>query len=247
MAAAELAKEITETQKDTLHKLIEKKTYAQQAVHFLNAFWPELEAKDPNLKEVIFGWIDKMNQIDDPSGHSLDEHQAHRFWEAIGGALTVIAMRQKLRTVDLDCDKRMSFLEFALCKNDSAHFSEACYTVTECLTRSQGTNEAMEKALADVAKLTDMSEAARKKEEDILAAIEKFKGKVVKQNRAKNELAQHRDRDMTSFNQALITAQAAVRKAQNNSSLVAMGAKWWVERELQEALKYKPKGDLRTR
>jgi len=205
------------------------------------------EAKDPTLKEKCFKWVQLFSDLDDRDGHSLDEHKAHRFWEAIGESYTVIAMREKLREVDLDSDKMMSFLEFALSKNDADHFSESCYNVTECLTRSQGSNEDLDKAMASVQKLMAIANAAKEKEERIKADIVKYEGKVVKQNRAKNELEQHNSRDDTDFNRAILSAEAAVRKAKRNTNLVAQGSNWWVGREIEEAKKYLPKGDLQSR
>ncbi len=41
-----------------------------------------------------------------------------------------------------------------------------------------------------------------------------------------------------------VTAAAAVRKAQKNKDLSAAGTLWWMERELEEAKKYKPSGGI---
>jgi hypothetical protein len=41
-------------------------------------------------------------------GCELDEFQAHKFLESLGETLTVVALREKLRTIDLDCNGRSS-------------------------------------------------------------------------------------------------------------------------------------------
>ena len=50
----------------------------------------------------------------------------------------------------------------------------------------------------------------------------------------------------TDLNRALITAEAAVRKAQKLGGGAAQGALWWVDRELQEVKRYKPRGGVKA-
>jgi hypothetical protein len=51
--------------------------------------------------------------------------------------------------------------------------------------------------------------------------------------------------DPLALNKAVVTAEAAVRKAKKMEGGAAQGQLWWIERELEEAKKYKPKGGLR--
>jgi len=68
---------------------------------------------------------------------------------------------------------------------------------------------------------------------------EKAAGTGVKANAAGNELQQLLCGDQTALNRAVLTAEAAVRKCQKLGGS-AMGSLWWLDRELEEAKKYKP-------
>jgi len=236
-----------------LTALIDGKNYTQQACFFMNAYWTEITAKEQStgndIKEEIYQWTHLFEKFDkqDKDGKKLDSLGAARVWEALGETLTHIAMRKKLAAVDLDADGNMSMIEFLLCKDDAEHFDGACYNFSEMMSRPQGTNEALEKAIAKVTTLVGIGEKDAKKEADIIKKIEKYEGKVVKQNRSKNELATHRARDMQPFNRALITAEAALRKARKVADCTASGSDWFVDRDMKEVAKYKPKGDLKGR
>ena len=65
-------------------------------------------------------------------------------------------------------------------------------------------------------------------------------GTGIKAMKAKNELAQICNRDMTSLNRALLTAEAAVRKAGGSGVDIPPGTLWWMQRELEEMKKYRP-------
>eukprot|EP00727_Mastigamoeba_balamuthi_P007970 m51a1_g3794 hypothetical protein (250) ;mRNA; r:191300-192193 len=47
----------------------------------------------------------------------MEEHPAHIFLEKRGEAHTVVALREKLKQIDIDCNGRMSFVEYALFKH----------------------------------------------------------------------------------------------------------------------------------
>ncbi len=61
-------------------------------------------------------------------------------------------------------------------------------------------------------------------------------GSGVRAMQAKNELSQLLTQDPTDLNRAMLTAEAAVRKAQKNGTGTAHGAVWWIERELYVSL-----------
>jgi chromosome segregation ATPase len=74
-----------------------KKTYKEQAVWFLNAFWADF-AKDDAEKFWVF--VAKAVELDTDKkadGSDLDEFQAHRFLEHFHESMTVAAMRDRLR------------------------------------------------------------------------------------------------------------------------------------------------------
>lgn len=247
MAAVE---ELNESEKQRLTELIDGKTYSSQACFFMNAFWAEIKGKSDStgndICEEIYNWVKLFEKIDDEGkqGKKLNTHGAARIWEGIGETMTHLEMRAKLKTVDLDADGNMSMIEFLLCKNDAGHFDASCFDFETMMARPQGTNEAMEEAMRKVQALVQLGEEAEALEQKILKEIEDTKGKVVKHNRAKNKLATHRSRDMQPYNRALLTAEAAVRKCKKDKTTSASGTDWFVDRQMAEAARYKPKGDL---
>jgi len=247
MAAVE---ELNENEKQRLTELIDIKTYSSQACFFMNAFWAEIKAKSDStgndVCEEIYQWVSLFEKIDDAGkqGKKLNSFGAARIWEGTGETMTHVEMRQKLKTVDLDADGQMSMIEFLLCKNDADHFDASCFNFDEMMKRPQGTNEALEEAMAKVQALLQLGEEADAKDKKILKEVEDTKGKVVKHNRAKNKLAQHRARDPLPYNTALLSAEAAVRKCKKDKTTSASGSDWFVSRVMEEAAKYKPKGDL---
>jgi hypothetical protein len=46
------------------------------------------------------------------NGNELDEFQAHKFLESLGESLTVVEMRERLRKIDLDFNKRVALIEY---------------------------------------------------------------------------------------------------------------------------------------
>ena len=212
-------------------KEVTAKVYKDQAVFFLNAFWPETGEKEA---EKIWGNYHLVCELDVENGAEgckLDEFQAHRFFEKEGYALGVVEMRQKLNVQDPKF-KKIAFIEFLLYKYNQ--------TIAELMKRPQGTNEELvkaQKAMSDV-------QGEIKKIEEKKAELEKkaAEGTGVAAMRANNELQQLLSSDKTELNRALVTAEAAVRKAQKagGDGDVAPGALWWMGRELEEAKKYKP-------
>jgi len=84
------------TDSDKLTDLISK-TYKEQSVWFLNAFWDQFAS---NEAERIYGYIKKCAELDlekHEAGNGLDEVRAHKFLESFGETLTVMALREKLR------------------------------------------------------------------------------------------------------------------------------------------------------
>jgi len=148
--------------------------------------------------------------------------------------------RDKLRQADVSFDGKVSLLEFL-----NWHFEKS----TEIfITRApedpadENANITPEMRKATAA-LNEVRAQIRKIEEtksQFEHIIETETG-VIKQNKAKNELAQLLSADQTDLNRALLTAEAAVRKCGGPSKDVPPGTIWWMNRELEEMKKYKPK------
>merc|ERR1719150_3190701 len=178
------------------------RNYQAQAVFFLNAMWAEYQKE----AETFWNYVQLAGELDKakgPEGNAMDEFEAHRFLEKQGQALTVVAMRQELKKIDIDTDNKMSLLEYCV-----YHFKT---DVKVLMSRPQGINEEVEKA-----------EAALNEVLEEIAKIEKKKAKLtkkaakggVKGKAAQNELEQIQASDPMPLRKALVSAQAAVRKAQ---------------------------------
>lgn len=228
-----------EDEDSQLHDLVERYEYAKQAQYFLNAFWTELGEDEA---EVIFNTIELFGKWDKKKhahGNSLDEWDSHKLLEALGQTLTVIAMRAALAEIDVDHDGRMSAFEYFL----HAYQEVDGITLHELLTRPQGTNDAVERAMAALDAVQAQIDAIEAKKAKLGKIIEGGTG--VKVRRAQAELAQLLDADPIELNRALVTAKSKVKRAQKVDDVTMMGTIWWSGRELAEAEKYKPKGDGR--
>jgi len=107
-------------------------TYMKQATYFMNAYWEEVAEKEA---ETIWGYEHQMEELDTKQkkqGSDLDEMQSHRFLETMGETLTVKKLREKLKTIDYDKNRRMALLEYLIFKYNR--------TVKELLGRPQGDN-----------------------------------------------------------------------------------------------------------
>jgi len=210
-------------------KQVTAKKYADQAVFFLNAFWPEFSGEAENIWKY---WerIVTLDTTNKKEGCDLDEFSAHRFLEQSGETKRVVELRDSLREIDKDFNKRMALIEYLLFRYKQ--------TIKELLSRPQGTNEELVKAQEALQAVNKEIEKIEAKKKDLTA---KASQSGVKGAQAKNELEQLLNQDNTDLNRALLTAEAAVRKAQKLGGTAAQGSLWWVNRELEEVKKYKPK------
>merc|ERR1712157_554466 len=114
----------------------------------------------------------------------------------------------------------------------------------ELMSRPQGVNEEVEKASAALNEVLEEIEKIEKKKAKLKKKADKggVKGKA-----AQNELDQIEASDPMPIRKALVTAQAAVRKAQKSEDVAAMGKLWFVNRGIEEAAKYKPKSNWKRK
>ena len=86
-----------------------KKTYKEQAVWFLNAFWAEYGQSE---SEKLWQYVEKFASLDlqrGAQGFELDELNGHRFLESINETMTVREMRETLRSKQAIGDKVKTF------------------------------------------------------------------------------------------------------------------------------------------
>jgi hypothetical protein len=207
--------------------------YKDQACFFLNAYWAEHEKQ----ADQCWTYVNKFNELDlkkHGDGVSLDEFESARFLEAFGQAMTVIERRNALKEIDIDTDNKMSFLEYITWKLK--------LDIDTLMTRPQGTNEELKKASQALKDVQDEIKRIENEKEKLEAASQ---GEGVKAKKAKAELEMLLKADQMPLRKALITAEAAVRKAQKSSNMAAQGTLWWLNKELEEAKKYKPKGGVK--
>jgi len=204
------------------------KPHKDQAIWVLNAFWNSWAQREA---ERLWAFVLKFNELDSENhenGNSLDELNAHRFLEAFGEAMTVIAMRTQLRQVGALGDGRPK--NFPL-----AHFLIARFNVdwrilvnttmgdnAEEIAKAQKmlkeAQEAMKAAQVAANEATAAAEEVRKEQklyDDKTKLLQEktTQGGVVAQNRAKAELAQHLAEDPLPLRRAKITAESAEKKA----------------------------------
>lgn len=221
-----------------LHTLVESKEYGRQAQFFMNAFWTECASEEA---DNIFAAVEEFANWDKKGGvhgHSLNEWDSHKLLEALGQTLTGLEFRAAMAEIDQDHDKKMSVLEYLLWR----YRDISSVTIHELLTRPQGTNDAVERAMAALDAVQAEIDAIEEKKKKYL---EDGKGSGVKAMRAKNMYDQLVNADPLDLNRALVTAKSKVKRAQSCDDVTMMGTIWWSQRELAEVQKYKPKGDGR--
>jgi len=167
-------------------------------------------------------------------GVSLDEFESARFLEFFGQAMTVIERRNALKEIDVDTDNKMSLLEYVVWKYE--------LDIDVMMSRPQGTNEELKKAQAALKECQDEIARIESTKEKLEEAA---KGQGVKAKKANAELEMLLKADQLPLRKSLITAEAAVRKAQKSKDVQAQGTLWWLNAELEEAKSYKPRGGVK--
>eukprot|EP00461_Guttulinopsis_vulgaris_P001073 UN01073 len=242
---------------------VSKKTFSEQAMFLLNAFYSELESELVCIYEVLWECIKKVDMDNKgiqyihkyEEGNDLDFDMALRLFEVVTNFFrdsknanwaksnprsipkeaTAIVRKKEIREkVDVNFDGRISFLEFLLYVYD--------LSPKDLMDRSKGNAEPIEvtnakKALADVQKKVQEYEALKQRleEESNLPGVKGLK--------AKNELAQLTSSPLAEeLRRLLITAEAAVRKAMRLYGAGTAGAgsgpssqatMWWLDYDLQ--------------
>jgi len=214
---------------------VASRPYSRQAVAFLNAYWPEVNAEAEFIYSgswEVLKYADMHNkgisliyQYDE--GKDVDFDIGLYFYEQLckfvdepknskykaytrsqPEMMTALKRKQELRDkVDVNFDGRISFLEYLLYQyKDVANPADFC-------TRSMGKDEHPEIRKARLA-LEEVNKRIRAYEEEKARLTAESKGSGVKALGAKNMLAQIDAGPLKDeLNKALITAEAAVRIA----------------------------------
>jgi chromosome segregation ATPase len=216
---------------------VTSKTYKDQAIWWLNGFWEhDGAAKEAETIWTITNLFIKLDEKQGKAGNELDELSAHRFLEQMGETLTVVEMRERLRKIDIDNNKRVALSEYLLVRYGKG--------VEALVAAPQGSGnqkeiEAAEARFAVVAaaleKQLAAEESVRKAEASLQAAVDDLKAQedayrtqcetleakstdsklgAVQRNKAANELAQLKAKDPMPLQRAKITQEAALRAVQ---------------------------------
>jgi len=168
--------------------------YVDQAKWFLNGFWMDGAQQET---ETIWKTTQKFIELDPKkaTGCELDEFWSHKLLESFGETLTVLALRDRLRKIDLDCNGKMALLEYFCSKYNKS--------VKQVINAPQGDNteqvqeaaqklEAVQNALVDLQKQLENQqtalEAQRKAEEEAKTAEETLKKAEVELRAAVDDL-----------------------------------------------------------
>jgi len=213
---------------------VASRPYSQQAVAFLNAYWPETHLEAEFIYSVAWETIkyadmhnkgisliykyDEGNDLDFDIGlyfyeqlcKKIDEtpNLKSQYPRSCPEMLTAIKRKQELRDkVDVNFDGRVSFLEYLLYQyKDVANPADFCQ-------RSMGHDEHPEIRKARLA-LEEVNRRIRAYEEEKARLTAESQGSGVKALGAKNMLAQIDAGPLKEeLNKALISAEAAVRIA----------------------------------
>jgi len=123
-------------------------TYIEQSKAFLNAYWHEYQ----NDAESVWDWTHEFITLDHEKGKEgsdLDEFNAHRFLEKLGETKTIKDLRDELRDIDMDFNRRMALIEYLL-----FHYRK---TISDFIARPQGDNT---EELAQAQSQLDQAQAA---------------------------------------------------------------------------------------
>jgi hypothetical protein len=240
------------------------KPFNEQAMAFLNAYWPEVSAEaefiyttawekikyaDMHFKGIQLVYkYEEGNDLDFDIGlyfyeilckHCEDPKNAadaSKYARSQPVMMTALKRKQELRErVDVNFDGRISFLEYLLYQyQDVANPADFC-------TRSMGHDEHPEITKARLA-LEEVNKRVRAYEEEKARLTELSQGTGVKALGAVNLLAQlDASTVKDELNKALITAQAAVRIASKKyggqsgaGGGSSEGSLWWLNRDLEE-------------
>ena len=231
---------------DKLHVICQK-TYKEQAVWFLNAFWEDFANKEA---ETLWKYVLVNAELDlenHSEGTSLDEMKAHVFLEKFNETLTVREMRAKLRSTgaigESERPKNVPLTHFLLYK-----YNVDWHTLVD--ETLQGSNkEEMEKAekmLEEVAIAVKESESkastARKALAEAQSAEKAAKDReaeaVASENQAKQREAEAKQREVDANNFAEQSKQKEAQAQKDAEAAKQREAEAKAaQQELEEALK----------
>jgi chromosome segregation ATPase len=171
---------------------ITKKTHTEQAQWWLNGFWKEgAEGYKEEIWKICHQFVEcqiggpvlygsKKQDIKENS--DLDELKSHRILEVMGETLTVVALRARLKKLDIDNNNRMAISEYLLDKYGKTP-QQLCAAPQgdldpKLLAAAEDACERAGSALDQAASDAEAAEKAKRAAESALAAAQKAEAEV---------------------------------------------------------------------
>jgi len=234
-----------------------RKTYIEQAKWYLNAFWLEGAEQD---SENVWKFAQKFIELDSKKkeGNELDEFFSHKFLESLGETLTVIALREKLRKIDMDANGKMALLEYLLFKfgklpkdvvnapqggnpEEINLAQQKLDSVQSALVEMQAKEEDLRKGEAELKTAVDDLNAQETAYKNQVTTLEQkstdSSASTVAKSKAAAELAQLKAENPLPLRKAKITQEAALRKVEKERK-AAEAAVRDLEQKFQAAQDY---------
>lgn len=212
---------------------IGEKTYKDQAVWFLNAFWEQFGQTEA---ERVWSYAHRMAEIDTQrraQGNALDEFQAHQFLEQCKETLTVLQMREHIRSVGIEKVKLVPFIHYLIFryKVDWHYLVNAPQGNPEEVAKAQRMLEEVQAALAAAQRTADEArrsaheatkrEAEAKRDEAEAKRTEEEAKRTEAESKRTEAEAQRRADELRTAQQEVETALAelhAQEQAYNNKT-----------------------------
>jgi DNA repair exonuclease SbcCD ATPase subunit len=228
-----------------------QKIHSEQAKWWLNGFWETGgKEKADEIWEIAHKFIEcdvgfpilyggKMREYKETC--DLDEMKSHVILEKLGETCTVLALRKRLKALDIDNNNRMALSEYLLDKyqktplelvnSPQGTLDPAVLAAAEAVLEAAG--KALDSASADADAAAAALEEVKKAEAQLQEAIQEldaqeaeYNGKIsaleakiaddslsaMKKAKANNELAQLKAEDPMPLRKAKITQKAALNR-----------------------------------
>lgn len=228
-------------------------SYAEQAKHYLNAYWKDKFEDDEIAREKVWQHTQNMIKLDPKGakGNELSEIKAHLFIEKTGSATTWIKFRNVMQKINKDFNNRMSLTEFfifiakldwkELVKRNVSYGKEAQEALDTANATMQEVADGLSFIIAEEKKKADKIAKLKAKSED-------DKLSTTKRGIAFSEMKVCMSEDPLPLRKAKLEQEAAVRKAKKALAHlrkklggVGEGTLWYMDRELEEGLSFLPK------
>lgn len=170
---------VAATDMDKLKELSARK-YSDQAVYFLNSTWDTHGEKDA---EKVWNFAISFAELDEKSGKEgceLDELCSHKFLERSGETLTVRELREVLREIDIDTNKKTSLSEFLIYRYtvDWIPYVNTIQGDQEAVNKAMAMLNAAQSRLAESQEKSSTARAAERAAREALAAAESAEAKA---------------------------------------------------------------------